>query len=108
MTNTTLDETAAVLDAASYLSYTDVLPVYYNVTIAQKGLRDEESIEMLEIIQSSRYFDTGRVFGWTTTLYDSIETSLLKGKSDVASKIANQKSKVETNIEKTWEKLAGN
>ena len=108
VTNTTLDETAAVLDAASYLSYTDVLPVYYNVTIAQKGLRDEESIEMLEIIQSSRYFDTGRVFGWTTTLYDSIETSLLKGKSDVASKIANQKSKVETNIEKTWEKLAGN
>ena len=108
VTNTTLDETAAVLDAASWLSYTDVLPVYYNVTNAQKGLRDEESIEMLEIIQSSRYFDTGRVFGWTTTLYDSIETSLLKGKSDVASKIANQKSKVETNIEKTWEKLAGN
>ena len=108
VTNTTLDETAAVLDAASYLSYTDVLPVYYNVTIAQKGLRDEESIEMLEIIQSSRYFDTGRVFGWTTTLYDSIETSLLKGKSDVASTIAKQKSKVEKNIDKTWEKLAGN
>ena len=51
-----------MLDAASYLSYTDVLPVYYNVTIAQKGLRDDESIEMLGIIQSSRYFDIGRVF----------------------------------------------
>lgn len=108
VTNTTLDETAAVLDAASYLSYTDVLPVYYNVTIAQKGLRDDESIEMLEIIQSSRYFDIGRVFGWTSTLYDAIEKDLLKGESDVASTIAKQKSKVETNIDKTWEKLAGN
>ena len=107
VTNVALDETAAVLDAASYLSYTDVLPVYYNVTIAQKGLRDDESIEMLEIIQSSRYFDIGRVFGWTTDLYNSIETSLLKGKSDVASTIAKQKSKVEKNIDKTWEKLAG-
>lgn len=108
VTNTTLTETAAVLDAASYLSYTDVLPVYYNVTIAQKGLRDDESIEMLEIIQSSRYFDIGRVFGWTSTLYDAIEKDLLKGESDVASTIAKQKSKVETNIDKTWEKLAGN
>lgn len=107
VTNTMLPETAAVLDAASYLSYTDVLPVYYNVTIAQKGLRDDESIEMLEIIQSSRYFDIGRVFGWTTNLYNAIENSLLKGKSDVASTIAKQKSKVETNIDKTWEKLSG-
>ena len=63
---------------------------------------------MLEIIQSSRYFDIGRVFGWTSTLYDAIEKDLLKGKSDVASTIAKQKSKVETNIDKTWEKLAGN
>lgn len=107
VTNTMPDETAAMMDAGAYLSYTDVLPVYYNITIAQKGLRDEDSIEMLEIIQSSRSFDIGRVFGWTTSLYDDIQRSLANGKSDVASTIAKQKSKVEESINNTWDLLAG-
>ena len=107
MTNNTPEETAAVLDAATYLSYRDVLPIYYNVTVAQKGLRDDESIEMLEIIQSSRYFDTGRIYGWTNSLHNSIEKSLLAGNGDLASNVAASKDQVKENIAKSWETLSG-
>lgn len=107
VTNQNKEETAAVLDAATYLSYRDVLPIYYNVTVAQKGLRDEESIEMLEIIQGSRYFDAGRIYGWTTSLYDSIENSLRVGDGDLASTVATYKDQIKTKIADSWEKLAG-
>ena len=107
VTNQNKEETAAVLDAATYLSYRDVLPIYYNVTVAQKGLRDEESIEMLEIIQASRYFDAGRIYGWTTSLYDSVENSLRVGDGDLASTVATYKDQIKTKIADSWEKLAG-
>lgn len=107
VTNQTLEETAAVLDAATYLSYRDVLPIYYNVTVAQKGLRDEESIEMLKIIQSCRYFDTGRIYGWTTSLYDAVESRLRVGDGDLASTVASYKDQTKTKIADSWEKLAG-
>lgn len=107
VTNQTLEETAAVLDAATYLSYRDVLPIYYNVTVAQKGLRDEESIEMLKIIQSCRYFDTGRIYGWTTSLYDAVESRLRVGDGDLASTVASYKDQTKTKIDDSWKKLAG-
>ncbi len=107
VTNQTPEETAAVLDAATYLSYRDVLPIYYNVTVAQKGLRDDESIEMLEIIQSSRYFDAGRIYGWTTNLYDQIEQHLRVGDGNLASVVASYKDQVKENISRSWETLSG-
>lgn len=106
VTNTNANETAAILDAASYLSYTDVLPVFYT-TVTQKGLRDTDSIEMLEIIQSNRYLDIGRIFGWTTNLYNTIEQKLLKGDSAVASTIASMKSTVTQKIESTYSEFEG-
>ena len=40
---------AAMIDALTYRSYETVLPVYYENRVAQKGLRNEDSIEMLGI-----------------------------------------------------------
>ena len=90
---------------AAFLSARDVLPVYYDVTVSQKGLRDEASIEMLNIVSASRYTDVSRKFGWTIASYDKIENSLQNGKGDVASIIASLKEKTEKNIADTLEKL---
>lgn len=104
-TNQRVSETAAIMDAGAFLSARDVLPVYYDVTVSQKGLRDEDSIEMLNIVSASRYTDVSRIFGWTIAIYDKIENSLQNGKGDVASIIASLKEKTEKNIADTLEKL---
>lgn len=100
-----MDACGAVMDALSYYSYTDVLPAYYDVTLTQKGLRNEDSVEMMNLIRDSRVPEIGSTFGWTSAISSQIETQLMKGKSDLASKIASQKSKVEAKIQETLELL---
>ena len=44
---------AVIGDALSYLSWDMVMPVFREITLEQKGLRNEDSIEMLDIIIDS-------------------------------------------------------
>lgn len=105
VTNVSPKETAIIMDALTYLSYRDVLPVYYDISVSQKGLRNDESIEMLEIIRDTRYFDIAKCYGWTSSLYSSIESLLTSGNGAVASTIASEKSAVLENIDKTLDLL---
>ena len=100
-----MEASGAVVDALSYYSYTDILPAYYDVTLTQKGLRNEDSIEMMNIIRESRVPEIGSTFGWTSSISSQIETQLMNGKSDLASKIASAKTKVESLVAKTMEIL---
>ena len=86
-------------------SFTDVIPVYYEHTVEQKGLRNDESIEMLEIMRQTRTVDPGVVFGWTNTLNETIRTKLFAGDANVASDIESAKTSIETNIDKFLEFL---
>ena len=101
-----VEASGAVVDALSYYSYTDILPAYYDVTLTQKGLRNEDSVEMMNIIREARVPEIGSTFGWTSAVSSPIETQLMNGKSDLASKIASAKSKVEKAISATMEILA--
>jgi len=72
---TTLKNTAragTILDALNYESYVQTLPVYYDVTVSQKGLRNEESIEMLDIIRNNRGADFIAVYSITSDLNDNL------------------------------------
>jgi hypothetical protein len=95
-----------ILDALSYMSYTDTLPLYYDIRVSQKSLRNDESIEMLAIIRDSRYFDIGDAYGWTTTLQDRVRKTLDVGSADIASIIAAEKPAIETNIAETLKKMS--
>ena len=60
--------TGMIIEELSYLSYKDILPVYYDVVLNVKLIRDEESIEMLKILFDSKVFDPSYVLGgdfWT-------------------------------------------
>jgi hypothetical protein len=105
VTNTDTKRTGIIMDALSYLSYIDVLPVYYDMNVSQKGLRNEESIDMLSIIRDCRYFDISRVYGWCDSLYSSIESSLTTGDGNLASVVASNKSAIDVNIQKTLDML---
>lgn len=87
----------------SYLSMKNVLPIYYNVRVSQKGLRNDDSIEMLGIIRDARYFEPSLVYGWTTNLYNSLSGQLVTGNGNVASLIASNKNKIAEKIAATME-----
>ena len=105
ITNQRLDMTATIVEAMTHDSFTDVVPVYYEQTVEQKGLRNDESIEMLEIMRQTRTVDPGVVFGWTNTLNETIRTKLFAGDANVASDIESAKTSIETNIDKFLEFL---
>ena len=63
--------TGIIIEELSYLSYKDILPIYYDVVLNVKMIRDEESIEMLKILFDSKVFDPAYVTGgefWTMWL----------------------------------------
>ena len=53
---------AAVMEVLSYYGQKELLPAYYDITLVGKGIRDEESEEMLDIIFATRFFDVGTYY----------------------------------------------
>ncbi|MBE6611222.1 MAG: extracellular solute-binding protein [Ruminococcaceae bacterium] len=93
-----------VLDMMAYESSISLIEPYYDTWLTQKGVRDEESAEMLQIIQDTRTINIGKMFGWTTSLTNSSLIVLLAmGNPDVTSKMAAQKDSINAAIAKTYE-----
>jgi len=100
------DFAGAVLDAMAYLSNKDVTPVFFDKTVSQKRLRNDDSIEMLEIIKDSSCIDIGLVYGISSDFYEAIRHSLGEGKSfDIASQTEKHKEKMNINIDKLMDIL---
>ena len=93
-----------VVDALAYVSYRDVTPVLFDSVVSQKRLRNEESIEMLNIIRNSGSFNVGSAYGWTNTFYDVIGDTLGNGKTiNAASEISKNIDKILVKIDETME-----
>ncbi|MCI8388013.1 MAG: extracellular solute-binding protein [Clostridiales bacterium] len=104
VTNQQPERTGIIMDALSYLSSTNILPVFYNVKVAQKGLRNDDSIEMLGIISSSRSFDIGEGYAWTEELSGKVNTSVVNQKNNnVVSLVDSMRSSIEAAFKKTLE-----
>ncbi len=65
ITNDEADKTGTILDAMAYLSYKDIMPVYYERALSLRALRDPDSQEMLNIIRDTRVTEVSLVYGWT-------------------------------------------
>ena len=94
------------LDALSRYSYENILPVYYE-SLCYKGLRDEDSIEMLRIITDSRTADLGRTYGWTLSFLAGLGSSIAKDSQTYASKFAAVEGKISGSIAKTIADMEG-
>ncbi len=53
------DFVSAVIEAICYENDKLVIPAYYDTVLQGKATRDDDSVEMLDIIRDSRVFDTG-------------------------------------------------
>ena len=94
-----------ILEALTYESYANVLPAYYDITLSQKGLRNEESIEMLNIVRDTRDIDFALMFGLTTDLSNALKSMITAGQNNAASIIAEQSTVVQNNLDKLIETL---
>ncbi len=74
----------AVSMALSRESWVSVLPAYYDIVLKVKGARDEESIEMLDLILEGRAVSPSYMYdSWSG--YNYKMTDILKGNRELAS-----------------------
>lgn len=86
------ERTAAVMDALSYYAWVDVLPVYYE-RLCYRGMRDAESVDMLEIISTTRYLNWAIAYDWIDSIEPQINTELDAGRSNKISSLVKMASK---------------
>lgn len=104
-TNTEMEKTGRILDTMAYMSYKNILPVYYERNLSLKALNDPESVEMLDIIRDTRCFETGLLYGWITSsekngFYDDIKDIVMDAipRTNIASAIATHRSAIVARI----------
>lgn len=99
VTNPKPERAAVIADAMAFLANRDTLRVYWDVNMEHKQLRNEDSIEMLEIISECRTYEIGRAFGWTTALLDGMDTAVVAGRNEAASMVASHRDAIAAMID---------
>lgn len=89
-----------VLDAMSYLSYVDVEPTFAETYLQNRHIRDEESVEMLNIITSSKSYDPGFVLNWSSAVTLPL-VSIEQGGDKFVSTIESSRKKIEKEVQKS-------
>ncbi len=89
-------KSAELADALNYIFKRDVWETFTETTLEQKNLRDDESIEMLDILVESAVPNYSSIFSLDTTgFYTSLASTLRNGDSETASLVAATKSAME-------------
>lgn len=97
-----LDKTSFVVEAMAYLGKEVVTPQYYDVTLKNKRVQDEDSPEMLELIFKNRTFDLSAIYNWGDAI--QFYTSIIGAKNnDISSRWDSYKEKYETAMQTTIE-----
>ena len=101
-TTVDIDCTGLILEAMAAKSMELLRPAYYDIALNGKFLRDEESIEMMDIIIGERVYDLGLAynFGSITGVVDGL---VAKGNTDITSAMASKTSAIQTAIDKMIE-----
>ena len=105
VTNVAAEKIGFVLEAMSADSLNNLTPAYYEVCLTDKYVRDQESVEMLDLILSSVVMDNANIFSWGG-IESAVNDALYKGTA-IASVLASKKTAVETAMQKTMNGLMG-
>jgi len=94
LTNSDLDSTGAILEALASASPDTSVAAYYDIALTGKVTRDEDSVEMLDIIYSRRIYDYGDTI-MTSELRDGVlRDAFAANNRDLASILATVEPKV--------------
>lgn len=100
-----VERTGVILEALAAESLYTLRPAYYDKSLKGKYARDEESVEMLDIIFSTRIYD----FGWYYQFGDYVNGMLdlfRKYNSDFASMYEKKQAKAESDVKKINDKFS--
>ncbi len=101
-----------VIEALSAYSYKYLRPAIYEVSLSAKGVRDEKSVEMLDLVLDSRKYDFVSALqydGKFQFTQDKTYRNLLSNKNkDIASYYETNKASAQTYIENLVETLEEN
>jgi hypothetical protein len=101
-TNSNPSKAAMILDAMAYHSYIHVRPAYFDVVLSNKQLRNEDSIDMLQIILDTRSVHIGYVYNWTTNfLHNAMRAEVQRSSPNTASVIETHRERINANIQTT-------
>ena len=95
----TPEDTAVIFDALAYEGRRTLIPAYREKTVEQKGLRNDDSIEMLSIIADSAYNDIGSMYGLLGGFISEFNYDVKERTGTMASLIAKYKKSITQAIE---------
>lgn len=98
-----LSMTGTVIEVMSALGYQNVRPAYYNVVLTGKTARDDESVEMLDIIFSNIECEMAYLYQWGG--YSNSLKSVMTGSVDIISTLESMRESTENAIAKYIEAL---
>jgi len=93
-----------IIEDMCYESRDTVRHAYFDVTITNKTIRDEESAEMLDLIFSTRIYDLGFIFNWGNIGY--LLESVYPDAGRFISKYEAAEPKAEKAMQKTLDEMA--
>ncbi|MDD4774529.1 MAG: hypothetical protein PHZ09_13150 [Eubacteriales bacterium] len=96
-----------IIEAMSAESTYTLKEAYYEINLGTKITRDEESKEMLDIIFSTRVYDTGEIYNWGG-VSDAVRNIMQQKRDTFASLVSQYEKSVAKNLEKfvsNWEEL---
>ncbi len=95
-------ESGFILEAMAAKSRETLRPAYFETALSLKYLRDQESIEMLDLVIDNRAYELEQAFAFGSS--STVESIVLSGK-DPASTFASASKNITTKIEKTLEEI---
>lgn len=96
----------AVMEAMSCESYNSVIPVFYEIALKAKYIRDSQSGAIIDMLMENRIYDWGDTF-FTNYIRDGfVFWAFADGKNVAASDIESNRTAVETAIKNIVDKLA--
>lgn len=105
-TNTDLEMTGHFLEAMGYYAQQYITPAFIDVSVKDKAARDEDSVNMINLIREKQVFDVGFIFNWGA-MRKNLQNLAYKNDTNFASMWASIETAVNTELEKTVSMLKG-
>ncbi len=100
------ERTSLIMEALAVETKNYVIPAYYENALLNKFIRDEESVEMLNIIQTNRTLDLGDSI-WYTTVREVFINCFRNKTKTFASAMEKNAAKISKTIDKAIEAASG-
>jgi len=98
VTNGDLENTGKIVEAMNFLSQKYIVPAIYEMTLTDKVMRDEKSVEMMDLILDSLVFDMGYYFNFGDVA-KMMERFGYDNNTNFASKYAGSEAKIQAAID---------